>query len=210
MTKIDFKKELRELFSAPSGEFVLVTIPDLSYLAISGKGDPNTSEEYSQAVETLYPASYALKFASKNQLGKDYVVPPLEGLWWADDPAVFLTGHRDSWQWTMMIMIPEWTPSELVTDSIETVGRKKALPALSKLTTLRLSEGQSLQALHIGPYDAEGPLLARLHTEIIPESGFEPSDHHHEIYLSDPRKSQPQALRTILRQPVRPRREAGK
>ena len=200
--KTDFKKELRELFVPPIKDFVLVTVPELSFLMIDGMGDPGSAQSYAEAVEALYSVSYALKFASKKDLEQDYVVPPLEGLWWADDPAAFVARRRDEWRWTMAIMQPDWISEAMVAAAVETSGRKKELPALPGLRFDRLYEGLSLQIMHIGSYETEGPTLARLHSEYMPAHGYTFNGPHHEIYLGDPRKTAPEKLKTILRQPV--------
>jgi hypothetical protein len=107
MEKIDFKKIMKAFWQPPAGVFSLVDVPKLQFAMIDGKGDPNTSEGYRHAIEWLYSVSYPLKFMSKKELGKDYGVAPLEGLWWAEDMSSFLTGDKDLWSWTMMIMQPD-------------------------------------------------------------------------------------------------------
>jgi hypothetical protein len=203
MSKIDFKKELKHLYRPSAKEFVVVDVPPMKFLMVDGHGDPNTAQEYQDAVEALYAVSYKLKFVSKKELEKDYVVPPLEGLWWAEDMEAF-TAARDksAWDWTMMIMQPEWITHEMVEEAVKQV-EKKDLPALSKLRLETHHEGLSAQILHIGSYDDEGPTIARLHNEFMPENGYEEAGKHHEIYLSDPRKVAPDKLKTVLRQPVR-------
>jgi hypothetical protein len=203
MSKIDFKKELKHLYRPSAKEFVVVDVPPMSFLMIDGHGDPNTAQEYQDAVEALYAVSYKLKFTSKKELGKDYVVPPLEGLWWAEDMEAF-TAVRDKsvWDWTMMIMQPEWITQEMVEEAVKQV-EKKGLPALSQLYLETYREGLAVQILHIGSYDDEGPTIAKMHQEFMPENGYEPAGKHHEIYLSDPRKVAPEKLKTVLRQPVR-------
>lgn len=203
-TKIDFRKSRRELFSAPTANFVTIEVPELSYLMIDAAGDPNTTRSYKEAIETLYPVAYAIKFASKLKLGRDYVVPPLEALWWADDMDDFIRRRKDRWLWTTMIMLPDWIPAEMTSDCIETVRSTKRPPAISKLRIGTLAEGRSLQVLHVGAYDDEGPVLARMHHEFMPANGLTFNGSHHEIYLSDARKTSPDKLKTILRQPVKP------
>ncbi|HUP17727.1 MAG TPA: GyrI-like domain-containing protein [Acidimicrobiia bacterium] len=203
MIKTDFKKELRELFGPPTKDFVLVRVPQLAFLMVDGVGDPNTAQSYAEAVEALYSVSYALKFASKKELEHDYVVPPLEGLWWADDPAAFVKREKNEWRWTMMIMQPNWITEGMATAAIETSARNKELPALPGLRFDGLLEGLSLQIMHIGSFESEGPTLARLHSEYMPAHGFTFNGPHHEIYLGDPRKTAPEKLKTILRQPVK-------
>lgn len=204
MDKIDFKKQLKHLYGPTAHMGIhLVDVPAMRLLMVDGHGDPNTVPAYREAVETLYAVAYALKFASKKQLEKDYVVPPLEGLWWSSDMASFLTREKDKWDWTMMIMVPEWIGPAMIAKTIEAVRRKKAPPALDRLRVETLEEGRAAQVLHIGPYDDEGPVLKKLHDEFLPQTGLIRVGKHHEIYLSDPRKADPSRLRTILRQPVK-------
>ena len=198
--KIDFKKKHPD-YKARAGKIALIEVAPTQYLMLDGSGDPNTSESYAQALQALYPLSYKLKFHSKNELGRDYTVPPLEALWWADDMAAF-TDARDKskWHWTAMIMVPEW----LDATHIESC-RAQALPKSPLVADIRLeslNEALCVQTLHIGPYDAEGPILAEIHDVFIPGNGLAMRGKHHEIYLSDARRTAPERLRTILRQPV--------
>ncbi|MBS1673396.1 MAG: GyrI-like domain-containing protein [Actinobacteria bacterium] len=203
-TKIDLTKSL-DGYRARAGEFRLVDLPETRYLAIDGHGDPNTDPAYAAALEALYPVAYALKFASKRELDRDYVVPPLEGLWWADDMDAFTTARDKSrWDWTMLILIPEWIQDALVEAAIAAVRAKKAPARLDDLRTLSLSEGLCVQTLHVGSFDDEAPLLERLHDEVIPEQGLRLAGLHHEVYLSDARRVAREKRRTILRQPVAP------
>lgn len=203
MPKVDFKKELKHLYGPSSRAFSVVDVPPLCYLMIDGQGDPNTALEYQQALEALYAVAYTLKFVSKRQLEKDYVVPPLEGLWWADDMAAFAALDKGSWRWTAMIMQPEWVSEAMVGDAVREASAQKALPALDKMRFELYEEGLSVQIMHIGPYDEEAPTIARLHNEFLPAQGYAEAGKHHEIYLSDPRRTAPERLRTVLRQPVR-------
>lgn len=202
MDKIDFKKERSHLYNPPSRDFSLVDVPEMQFLMLDGHGDPNTEPAYQEAVESLYGVAYKLKFMSKKQLEKDYVVPPLEGLWWADDMETFISRDKSAWDWTMMIMQPEWITPEMFAQAVAEVQKSKALPALSKMRLERYAEGLSVQILHIGSYDAEAPTLERLHREFIPQNGYVEAGKHHEIYLSDPRKVAPEKLKAVLRQPV--------
>jgi hypothetical protein len=204
MSKTDFKKELRSLYQPSARDFVVVDVPPMNYLMVDGHGDPNTAQEYADALETLYAVAYKCKFASKKKLERDYVVPPLAGLWWADDMEVFTTRRdKSTWDWTMMIMQPEWITEEMFEEAVKQVEKQKNPPALPKLRLETYHEGLSVQILHIGSYDDEGPTLHRMHYEFIPQNGYEMQGKHHEIYLSDPRKVAPGKLRTVLRQPVK-------
>ncbi|MBO9544335.1 GyrI-like domain-containing protein [Caulobacter sp.] len=201
MEKIDLKAVLPALYNAPRGRFVIVDVPPMSYLAVEGEGDPNTSPAYEAAIETLYAASYTLKFLTKAAMGRDYVVPPLEGLWWADDMDDFVTRRKDRWRWRMMIATPDFIDAPVAMRAIEKARAKgKALEAVS---FERLEEGRSVQALHVGAYDEEGPALEALHKRFLPANGLTPAGLHHEIYLNDPRRTPAEKLRTLLRQPVR-------
>ena len=201
MEKLDLKKTRKALFTAPRDRFVSIDAPPVSYLMVDGHGDPNTVPAYKRAIESLYAMAYTIKFACKAN-GADFVVPPLEGLWSARDPESFTARRKDEWDWSMMIMVPDHVDDAMV--------RAARIRAPEKLGTLpeslrleRLEEGLCLQALHVGGYDDEGPLLARLHGEVMPSGGYDFAGRHHEVYLSDPRKTAPGKLRTVIRQPVR-------
>lgn len=203
MSKVDFKKEHKELY-APPKEFVIVEVPEMQFLMVDGHGDPNLAREYQEAVEALYAVAYKIKFTSKKQLGRDYVVPPLEGLWWAEDMAAFTTARdKSQWDWTMMIMTPEWINPDMYAEAAEAVRKGKNPTALDKVRLESYREGLCVQLMHIGSYDDEGPKLIKLHNEFLPENGYVENGKHHEIYLGDPRKVAPEKLKTVLRQPIR-------
>lgn len=208
--KYDLKREHPELYAPPSKEFAIVEVPPMRCLAVDGHGDPNTATSYRDAVEALFGVAYAVKFASKRGLGRDFVVAPLEGLWWADDPGAFVARDKGAWNWTMLIAQPDWIDADAVAAGVEAVRSKAAKassspnPALDVLRLQRLHEGLSAQILHIGSYDDETPTLARLHDEWMPQHGLTFNGPHHEVYLGDPRRTAPEKLRTVLRQPVRP------
>ncbi|MBW6439347.1 GyrI-like domain-containing protein [Actinoplanes hulinensis] len=201
-TKIDFKKEIGA-YAARRGRFQIVDVPDLRYLMIDGHGDPNTGPAFTEAAEALYPLAYRLKFASKQDLGRDYVVMPLEGLWWADDMDSF-TAARDKsrWDWTLMIMVPDWIDQDMVAGAVGQTAAKAGPRRLHDVRLGELSEGRCVQILHVGSYDDETATLEQMHQRFIPENGLRMTGRHHEIYLSDARKVDPGRLRTILRQPV--------
>ncbi|MEU4443743.1 GyrI-like domain-containing protein [Actinosynnema sp. NPDC050801] len=201
--RYDVKRELKQLYAPKNTDWALVDVPEQQFIAVDGHGDPNTSTAYAQAVEALYSLAYAIKFASK-RAGRDLVVAPLEGLWWADRPEVFTARAKDSWHWRMLISQPDWITDEAIADARQLVAAKKDLPALADVRREVLHEGSSAQVLHIGPYDDEGPVLARLHDEWLRANGLRMTGLHHEVYVGDPRKTEPSKLRTVLRQPVGP------
>lgn len=200
MTKVDFKKEFKHLYSPPKGKFTLVDVPAMNFLMLDGSGYPVGNPSYEQALEALYAVSYGLKFASKAQ-GKDYVVPPLEGLWWMEDMTRFSTENKEEWEWRVMIMQPDWVTRDMVDAAIADVAQKKVLPALANLMFEVYHEGLSVQTFYIGPYSEEGPTIASMH-DFIDSQGYLLRGKHHEIYLNDARKTAPEKLKTVIRQPI--------
>lgn len=199
--KADLKKTTPG-YAARHGRFEVIELPPQRYLMIDGFGDPNTAQEYADALATLYPTAYALKFFSKRELGRDYTVPPLEALWWAEDMTAFTSARdKSQWHWTVMLLLPDWIVDEHVSDAASSASGKGA-PLIDRLRCERLDEGLCVQTLHIGSYDDEGPVLEEMHERFIPGNGLRPAGRHHEIYLSDPRRMAPAKLKTILRQPV--------
>lgn len=189
-------------YRARRGRFDVVDLPERHYLMINGHGDPN-AEPFAAAIESLYPVAYTCKFAAKRELGRDHVVGPLEGLWWAEDMDTF-TRRRDKsqWDWTLMLLTPEWITAEMVSTAIETVRQKKSPPRIDDVRWESLTEGRCIQTLHVGSFDDEAEVLEELHQTVIPGQGWTMAGHHHEIYLSDFRRTPEQRRRTILRQPV--------
>lgn len=205
--KVDFKKTMKEFYNPNSKEVALVDIPAMQFLMIDGKGSPGESQQYLVAVSSLYPIAYKLKFMSKKQLEKDYVVPPLEGLWWADNMEDFLEANRDEWMWTMMIMTPHWIIQKMFQDASKHAIEKKLelSESLKKVRLEKYTEGIAAQIMHIGPYANEHPTIMKLHDYIKENRGeFDGHTHkHHEIYLSDPRKAKPETMKTVIRQPFK-------
>lgn len=201
MPTYDIKKHYRALYAPAADDFRIVEVPPLRFLMIDGHGDPNTAPAYREAVEALFTASYAVRAVAKAALGTAHTVGPLEGLWSAADLEAFHTREKSAWDWTMMIVQPDRITAELV-DEAMTAARRKGLPALDRIRFERFAEGRCAQILHVGPYDDEAPTIARMHREYLPAQGLAPRGRHHEIYLSDARRTEPARLRTVLRQPV--------
>ena len=199
--KVDLKRAEKAYYSAPQGDWADTVVPSYSYLMVDGQGSPGDGADYARALGVLYPLAYAVKFHSKRELGRDYAVPPLEGLWWADDRSAFTqAGRRDEWRWTLMQMVPQW----ITADHVAAARTSKAKTDTSAVRLGRHEDGRSLSILHVGSFADEAPVLHRLHHAVMPAQGLAFNGEHHEIYLSDPRRTPPDKLRTILRQPVRP------
>ena len=202
MPKVDFKKELKQYYSASKITPAIIDVPKMNFIQIDGTGDPNTSQSFQKAVEALYGIAYTLKFSFKDAPPKGYfefVVPPLEGLWWMDGP--FDPDAKDKWKWTLMIMQPDFVTAKLVEKAIEILKQKKPSPALADIRYESYKEGLAAQIMHIGPYAEEGPTIEKLH-EFVRSQGYTLHSKHHEIYLSDPRRTAPEKLKTILRHPI--------
>lgn len=210
MDKLDFKKRDKAFYTGKVGRFDRLTVPPMKYLMIDGEGGP-VSDSYPPSLAALYGLSYGLKFLSKTEFEKDFVVGPLQGLWWAEDMDTFITRQKDQWLWTMMIRQPDWLSDAQLEQvrgaTIAKNAKKKDTPTsedlLRKVRLETYEEGDCVQVLHVGSYDDEGPILDKMHHEYIPENGLQMHMKHHEIYLNDPRRVAPAKLKTILRQPVK-------
>lgn len=202
--RTDIKKDRKDLYLPTAADFTEVEVPAMTYLAIDGHGDPNTSPTYATAIQALYAGAYAIRSVLRERTGDDFVVGPLEGLWTSPDSSAFAALDKGAWDWTMMIPLPEAASSQDIAEGTARAARKKPELPIERLQELRLAEGRSLQILHVGTYDAEAPTLARLHDEVMPSLGLTWNGPHHEIYLSDPRRVAPEKMKTVLRQPVRP------
>lgn len=203
--KIDLKKEEKALYNPSKKDFSLIEVPEMTFLSARGQGSPDGGS-FGSAVEALFAISYGLKFMSKGEPGIDYVVMPLEGLWWAENMAVFLPEEQDKeqWLWKAMIRQPNHISAEMFKEAVErTRAKKKALGWLDQVHFETLYEGLSVQIMHIGPFSEEGPTIHRLHNEFLPENGLVENGRHHEIYLSNIQRTAPEKLRTVLRQPVK-------
>ncbi len=201
MNKIDFKKELKHLYKPSAKKVSQVDVPTMNYLMVDGKGDPNNSKEFSDAVAALFAVSYTVKFKiKKGEMALDYGVMPLEGLWWADDMSKFSIHDKSNWKWTLMIMQPDFVTREMIDTSVSEVTKKKNPAAISKIRFESFSEGKCAQILHIGPFSEERPNIEKIHEFINTKSRL--IGKHHEIYLSDIRKADPKNWKTVLRQPM--------
>jgi hypothetical protein len=204
MEKLDLKKDQKHLYTPSAKAVTLVEVPAMNFLLADGAGDPNTAPAFHEAVEALYSLAYTLKFMVKKGEGIDYGVLPLEGLWWAEDMQAFApeTMDKNRWLWTLMIRQPEVVTPALFDRAREQVQQKKALTYLDRVRWENYAEGPAAQILHVGPFSEEAATIQRIHA-FMKEQGYDFNGKHHEIYLSDPRRTAPDKLKTILRQPVK-------
>jgi hypothetical protein len=196
------RKQLEELYLPPSDRFVMVDVPRMKFLMIDGEGNPE-GEPFSRALQWLFAVLYPIKRVAKERMGRHFVEPPLEGLWWADDVADFVAGKKDKLKWRLMIpATPDWVTAELVANAIaQAADRLGEAPASLRLDVHE--EGRSVQIMHLGPAAEQRDTMTRLHATYLPAHRLVCNGPHHEIYLTDPRRVAPEKNRTVLRQPVR-------
>lgn len=210
----DFKKEYKE-FYLPKRTPELVSVPPMTFVAVRGEGDPNVEGgAYKEAVGVLYAIAYTIKMSKMGDHRidgyYDFVVPPLEGFWWQPGVEGVDFAHKATFHWIAAIRLPDFVTPEELSWAKEEAARKKGLDTTAA-ELLTIEEGLCAQIMHLGPYDDE-PATVALLDAFVAEQGLENdmSDteagrHHHEIYLSDPRRTAPEKLKTVLRHPVRPR-----
>ncbi|UYP44875.1 hypothetical protein NEF87_001160 [Candidatus Lokiarchaeum ossiferum] len=202
--KFDYKLKYPEFYKPSSKHPTILEIPKMKFFMIDGKGDPNISKDYKNAISTLYAVSFTLKMYYKKQPeGQDYVVPPLEGLWYMKDMEKWTMEEKRLWNWTMMIRIPDFIGEKYIQYASEQVALKKRdkAPLIDDIRVEIFDERKVVQILYFGPYDEEPPTIKRLH-QYAKENNFHLRGHHHEIYLSDPRRTKPEKLKTVIRQPL--------
>lgn len=210
MAAFDFKKEYKGLYM-PKTTPCIIDVPAMKFIMVNGNGNPNTSLLYKQSVELLYGLSYSIKMGMKGSNQPegyyDYVVPPLEGLWWFDnnffDGSVI--GRKDEFSWTIMIRQPEFVTNDIFETAKESLSKKKPEIDTSLARLEEFTEGLCGQIMHMGSYDEEPPTIARLE-EFINTQGYRTEmdglRQHHEIYIGDPRKTTPEKLKTVIRHPI--------
>ena len=205
----DFKKEYKEFYLPPQKP-VLVKVPEMNYIAVRGKGDPNAEDgEYKQSISVLYALAYTVKMSKKGSREIegyfDFVVPPLEGLWRQEGVAGMDYSRKDSFEFISMIRLPDFVTLSDFEWAREEAAKKKKLDT-SKAEFFTYDEGLCVQCMHIGSFDDE-PATVALMQDFIAAEGYETDLDggrlHHEIYLSDARKTEPAKLKTVIRHPVR-------
>lgn len=201
---IDLVKAHRELYTG-NAQWARVQVPRRTILAVDGAGNPNSTPLYPEALAALYGIAYTLKFARKKAGQDTFKVAPLEGLWWSEDYSAFaVNSDKDAWNWTMLIPVPDFVTATEFADAQAAVAKKHPETDYSRAQLRTLDEGECVQYLWVGPYDQEHEVLLPLHHGGLAAMGLSENGHHHEVYMSDPRRTAPEKLKTLLRQPVRP------
>ncbi len=201
MAKKDLPKGLQSLYFPTGKDPAFVDVPSMQYLMVDGGGDPNSDRRFQDAIGALYGTAYTIKFAAKKAGTPGIPVMPLEGLFWTGAGEGLELGAKEGWNWTLMLMESEAVTRKLFQASVKELRERKDPPGLDRLRFETWREGKAAQVLHIGPYAAERPTIERLHA-FIRDRGYRLSGKHHEIYLGDPRRSAPEKLKTVVRQPV--------
>ncbi len=202
--KLNLKKQFPELYN-PAKKPHITEIPEMTFFMVDGNGYPVYKPLYQESMQLLYGASFSLKMKIIKPTGKDYVIPPLEGLWWADDMSIFTTEYmerKEEWKWTSMIRIPDFVSEEQIKKGLTIFQKSKNPENFDKLRYEKYAEGTVVQVLHLGPFSEEGPVIERMH-EFALAQGYILHEKHHEIYISDPRRTKPEKLRTVIRQPIK-------
>lgn len=204
----DYKKEYKE-FYLPKGKPEIVQVPPMNYIAVRGSGNPNEpGGSYQQAMQILYAIAYTLKMSYKTDYKMEgffeYVVPPLEGFWWQEDVAGVDYSRKEDFRWISLIRLPDFVTERDFQWAAKTASRKKGIDC-SKAEFMTVAEGLCVQCMHLGPYDTEPATVAKMDA-YLKEAGyrndFSPKRLHHEIYLSDARKTPPEKLKTVIRHPI--------
>ena len=205
----DFKKEYKE-FYLPKDTPSIVTVPSMNYLAVRGQGDPNVEGgAYQRAIGLLYGVAYTIKMSKKGDHRIegyfDYVVPPLEGFWRQEGVLGIDYAHKEKFQWISVIRLPDFVTRADFDWAVQEAANKKKTD-FSSVEFWTYDEGLCVQCMHTGPYDDEPATVERMH-RFLEEQGFAPdiTDQrlHHEIYLSDARKTPPEKLKTVIRHPIK-------
>jgi hypothetical protein len=207
METIDLRKQMKDLWNPPVGKMVLVTVPAMPYLVIEGVGNPSTSRAFQEAIQALYSAAYTMKFGAKSAGVAEWKVTPLEALWWNTSgrdlaDADFATTTPGEMAWKAMVMQPAVVTADMLKQAkAEVVRKKKDVPALAQVCLETWAEGLCAQTMYVGPYEGERPTIDMMHAWIA-ANGYRARGRHHELYLSDPNRTAPEKLKTILRLPV--------
>lgn len=201
--KIDLKKEWKMLYNPSAKAPAIVEVPAANYLMLDGSGNPNSAQRFKDAIQTLFPLAYAIKFAVRKQYEVDYAVMPLEGQYWGTPlgQTHFTDADKEKWSWTLMILQPEWVTAELVESVRQEVTKKKNPPLIGEIRFESFQEGTVTQVMHIGSFDSEAGSVERMH-QLVYDQGYHLCGKHHEIYLNDFTKIAPEKLKTVLRHPI--------
>lgn len=199
MPKVDLRKELKPLYTASAKKAAPLDIPRMKFLMIDGSGHPDGNPLFQQGMEALFGVAYTLKFSSKLGPQKlDWTMMPPEGVWWVEGPEPFEKADKSAWCWTLMMVQPDAVTAAMVREAKKTLKERKNPARMDEVRLESLREGRCVQILHIGPYDAEQPAIEMLHA-FAAENGCKVAGKHHEIYFSDPRRTKPEKLKTIIR-----------
>lgn len=196
-----FHERLRELYLPPENEFSLIDVPEIRFAAIDGEGPPE-SEACAEAVKWLFAIVHIVRPFVKERMGKNFVNPPLEVLYWADDPEDFAQGNKDKWRWRVMIVFTDMITDQHFEEAVAKVEIKRG-PRPEALRLVHMHEGKSIQIMHIGDYANVANVCQKLYGDYMPAHNLKPNGYYHEIYLNDPQRTAPEKRKVVIRQPVK-------
>jgi hypothetical protein len=201
MSVLNASEILKELYLPPAVDFVEVTVPPLRYVQLDGEGDPD-GDLYQQSMAWIFAVVHPLRLFGRQHMGKNFIEPPLECLWWADDRRDFIAGRRDTLKWRLMVVADaDWITTDRFNEAVQLAGKRLGSVPPS-LRMEQYTEGRAVQIMHVGPPGSQSTALNRLYSEYLPAHHLVPHGYYHEIYLNDARRTAPAKLKTVLRQPV--------
>ena len=195
-----FHDRLRELYLPPKDQFTIVDVPEIRFAVIDGKGDPGNGES-AEAAKWLYSVVHFVKPFVKERMGVNFVEPPLEYLFWADNERDFIEGNKDKWNWRAMVVFIDWITREQFEEAVAKAEGKRG-PAPETLRLKNLHEGKCVQIMHVGDYKEIGGVCDELYNQYLPTNNLKPNGYYHEIYLNDPTRTAPNKRKIVIRQPV--------
>ncbi len=195
-----FHDRLRELYMPPQHQFSVVDVPEIRYVVIEGQSDPENRDNVN-AAKWLFSIAHIVKPLVKEKMGKNFVEPPLEYLFWADNDRDFIEGNKSNWKWRAMSVMIDWISREQFAQAVSKVEDKLGPPPES-LNLLNLYEGKCVQIMHVGDYKEIFAVCNTLYNQYLPENNLKPNGYYHEIYLNDPSRTAPHKRKVVIRQPV--------
>ena len=197
----DFHNRLNDLYLPPKDQFTVIDVPEIRFAVIDGAGNPENGGT-AEAVKWLYAIAHVVKPLVKERMGKNFVEPPPEFLYWADNAEDFVEGRKDKWKWRVMLVFIDWITNELFEEAVAKVESRRG-PAPDSLRIQHLHEGKSVQIMHVGNYEKVGAVCEKLYNDFLPENSLVPNGYYHEIYLNDPKRTAPEKRKVVIRQPVK-------
>ncbi len=203
MSEKSAQHRLKKLYQPPRNTITEVDVPEMQFMVVDGRGDPGRNG-IDETIKWLYAVAHFLIPIARARMGKHFLYPPVECLFWATDEKDFITGNKEKWHWRTMIPLADWMTREMVDSAIAQAEEKRGAPSSWPVRLERFREGRCVQRLHVGDYSGIGALCKSLYQEYLPDNDLVPNGPYHEIYLNDPGRKEPARRKVLIRQPVKP------